>query len=525
MTRLRARRALAAAGFVLVAVEALAAVSASSQTKVDPGPVPRATCGPGSHPETGMQGRIPPTDIASGRADSGYDCNVSLVGLLKTGNAGWKVARYGTCAYFNGDPGGLPLGLTTTSVPGTYVADVSDPARPTVTDVLRTPAMSSPHESMALDARRGLLMATLANFFTAPGVLEIYDIKTDCRHPRLISTLPSAVLGHEGNLSSDGLTYYSGSLYAETLTAVDVSNPLAPLPLVVENIESHGMATNADGTRLYDTYAEYSGDGGGLIIYDATRVQNREPNAGLELISRLSWPERSTPQFVVPITVKGRPYLLETDEFGGEDSGTKRPVGAARIIDISNEKAPVVVSNIRLEVHMPEAQARFAADGDVVPLYGGPYTGHYCSVPTQVDPGIVACSMLRSGLRIFDIRDPRKPKEIAYYNPPAAHDLADTSGGSARLHIGANVEFVPERGEIWVAVQDSGLHVIRLTNGVWPFTGAPPRPALREPRPLPATGTPVASRVAAGLALLVAGGVMVEASRRPGRTSDDAAGA
>ncbi|HZI36737.1 MAG TPA: hypothetical protein VFF24_00420 [Acidimicrobiia bacterium] len=35
-----------------------------------------------------------------------------------------------------------------------------------------------------------------------------------------------------------------------------------------------------------------------------------------------------------------------------------------------------------------------------------------------MDPGIVACSFIASGLRVFDIRDPQHPREIAYFNPP-----------------------------------------------------------------------------------------------------------
>ena len=528
---LRARRALLAAGFVLVAVEALAGVPASSQVKVASGPLPRAVCGPGSHPETGMQGRIPPADIANGRAAAGYDCNVQVVGRHISGNAGWKVARFGDCAYYNADPGGVPLGLLTATVPGTHVVDVSNPAKPVQTDFLRLPASASPHESMAIDKKRGLLVLTFTNLASSPAVLEIWDVKTDCRRPRLVSTWGTPLLGHEGNLSADGLTYYAGSLYFQTLTAVDISDPTVPKLLAVANVQSHGMSTSPDGTRLYDTIR--GDENAGLVIFDTTDIQKRVPGASFKQISRLGWPEKSTPQFAIPVTIKGKPYLIETDEFGGPSATGGGPIGAARIIDLANEKAPAVVSNLRLEVHQPEAQPKFAADGDVVPLLGSAYTGHYCSVPREVDPEILACSMLRSGLRIFDIRDPRKPREVAYYNPPAAQDLIDGSGGSARLHVGSNVEFVPERREIWVGVQDSGLHIIRLTNGVWPAgrrrakeaptLAAPARPVT--PNPLPATGLPTGVGLATGLALVLAGSAMTRSANRRARRSHQAAGA
>lgn len=41
-------------------------------------PVPRAECGAGSRPETGLQGQV--SDRESGRSAEGYTCNVEVVG-------------------------------------------------------------------------------------------------------------------------------------------------------------------------------------------------------------------------------------------------------------------------------------------------------------------------------------------------------------------------------------------------------------------------------------------------------------
>src|SRR4029077_6128825 len=97
------------------------------------------------------------------------------------------------------------------------------------------------------------------------------------------------------------------------------------------------------------------------------------------------------------------------------------PVGAARIIDFADETKPVVVSQMRLEVN--DAGQRAGAQKDD-PGAGDPaqgYAGHYRAVPQRTDPGIVACSFIISGLRVFDIHDPAQPKEIAYFNPPSRH--------------------------------------------------------------------------------------------------------
>jgi hypothetical protein len=103
------------------------------------------------------------------------------------------------------------------------------------------------------------------------------------------------------------------------------------------------------------------------------------------------------------------------------------------------------------------------------------YAGHYCNVPQRHEPGIVACSMILSGLRVFDIRDPAHPKEIAYYVAPPS---TVSSTGSPVIDERANwamsePAFVPERGEIWYSDGTSGFYALRMDPKVWPFSAAP----------------------------------------------------
>src|ERR1043165_3064159 len=51
-----------------------------------PAATPKAVCGPGSRPETGLQGRVSPEDHASGRAAQGFTSNLELVGLYPLPN-------------------------------------------------------------------------------------------------------------------------------------------------------------------------------------------------------------------------------------------------------------------------------------------------------------------------------------------------------------------------------------------------------------------------------------------------------
>jgi hypothetical protein len=448
-------------------------------------PTPKAICGPGSDPETGIQGRVSPEDHASGNAADGFRCNTELVGKYDVPNAigtvgGFKVERYvdaagHECAYYD----------TTLLWPtnlldqqgGVNVLDMSDPANPVLATRLVTPAMLTPHESMVLSKERGILAAVAGNAGTAPGIVDIYDISEDCRAPQLQSSTPLGVLGHESGLSPDGNTFYSASPGSQTVVALDISNPMVPVPLWAGNYDSHGLSISDDGNRAY-----IAGVGSGLIILDTTEVQNRTPNPQVTEIARLQWDSMSIPQNALPITIKGHPYVVEIDEFGAQSA-----VGAGRIIDIGDETAPKVISNLRLEVHQPENFAAQENDNGAQNPVGG-YAGHYCNVPTRVDPTIVACSFILSGLRVFDIRDPHNPREIAYFNAPTYPRTEPSPPGSpnppASNWAMSSPSFVPERNEIWYSDGLSGFYNVRLTNGAWPAddTAAAPSPVASPPK-------------------------------------------
>ncbi len=435
-----------------------------------PTPTPRADCGPGSRPEPGMQGRVPGGSVSK----DGFTCNMTRIGN-EGPTGGLKVERYvdkagRECAYYDTQ---LMLGVNIVSAVqsgkpiGTAVLDMSDPTKPVRTATLQTPAMLSPHESLLVHHGRGLLGAVMGNVATLPGFVDLYDISADCRHPQLLSSTLTGFLGHESGWSADGNTFYATSLFNGSVTAVDVRDPRAPVTLWVGLYPSHGMTLSADGNRGYLASLEI-----GLQIVDTSEVQARKPNPQVREISRLSWLQRSIPQVALPMTIKGKRYLLEVDEFSADRAlvvaAHGKKVGAARIIDISDEHAPRVVSNIRLAVHEPENRGAIARDPGAR-FVGQGYAAHYCNIPREVDPGIVACSMIASGLRLFDIRDPEHPKEIAYYVTPPGPFFGQPLEFERANWAMARPTFVPERGEVWYSDANTGFHALRVTNGVWPF--------------------------------------------------------
>src|SRR3954451_3078449 len=144
-------------------------VGSGSFGATDPGPapaVPAADCGPGSLPETSIQGRVPQADYDSGRAAQGYTCNTAQV-AHQGSSGGFKTLRYTdsqghTCAFYDST---LLIGrdvvsnLLSGDGQGVVVLDMTDPAHPVRTANLTSLAMLSPHESLLVNDRRGLLAA------------------------------------------------------------------------------------------------------------------------------------------------------------------------------------------------------------------------------------------------------------------------------------------------------------------------------------------------------------------------------
>ena len=470
--------------------------AAASQAPAEPPivPTPRAQCGPGSKPEPGMQGRMAREDVDAGRADEGYLCNLTVIGRHGS-TGGFRVHRYidpqgHECAYYDTALLFPTNALSLAGEPtGVAVLDMTDPKNPKQTDMLLTPAMQSPHESVNISVQRGVLAAVLGNPSAYPGGIDVYDLSKDCRHPEpMAAAFPASPFGHESGMAPDGLTFYPTSIGTGHTTAVDISDMRVPRQLWTGEYNTHGMSVSDDGNR------GYFATGDGLVIADLSEVQARKPDPQVREISRLVWSNITIPQVAIPVTIKGKPYLVEVDEYSEDPEGSGVAghgprVGAARMIDISDETKPRVVSNMRLEVHQPENREAIAGDyGTQSPVQG--YAGHYCNVPRRVDPGIVACSMILSGLRVFDIRDPERPKEIAYFMAPpdtvsaTGSDFIDERANWAM----AQPAFAPERNEIWYSDGTSGFYALKLDDSLSGVLAGSARPSCVENRGFTSVG-------------------------------------
>jgi hypothetical protein len=474
------RLAVVLAVIVVGAVVSTLTGSFGAGQLVVPPPTPVAKCGPGSLPETGTQGRVPTADYTSGRAAKGYRCNTRQVSHQGS-TGGFKVQRYrdaqgNVCAFYDSTLV-FPKDVLFQGAKGqgVIVLDMNDPARPRQTANLTTPGMLSPHESLLVNQRRGILGAVLGSALTNAGILDLYDVRTDCRHPRLLSSTPTGIFGHESGWAPDGKTFWSVGAAGMTLTAVDVTDPRKPRTILTKGFDVlHGVRLSGDGKTMYVARIGVpDGAGfstGGLRILDVSEVQERRPNPRIRVLSDLTWPEHSIPQVAEPFTKNGHRYLLEVDEFSNFGLGTlldeaSVPVGAARIINVDDPRKPRIVSNLRLKVHQPAARAGAQRQdpGAALPIQG--YAAHYCSVPTRTNPTLAGCSMILSGLRIFDISDVTKPREVGYFNKPTA-PLTKPNAPQGGAYAMSQPAWDLANKSIWYTDVNAGFFAVRMTNGI-----------------------------------------------------------
>ncbi|WP_040511448.1 LVIVD repeat-containing protein [Gordonia soli] len=367
--------------------------------------VPRADCGPGSLPEVGLQGDVSAEDRNSGRSRLGYRCNLTKLGNARGAGGGIVSASFDHCSY----TGSLFPGNNVLRQPGVQVVSVADPTRPRVVGSLTEPAMrGGTWETLKVNPARKLLAATAVPLLWGGGFFSVYDI-SDCEHPRLLNrgpgtTSPLPFTSHEGGFSPDGRTYWASGVFPGHLTAIDISNPAVPR-VIWQGLHSflgHGFGMSPDGNRMYLSNMA------GITILDTSQVQRRAPYPQVPHVAAYLWPDGQLNQHSIPITYRGRAHIFTADEAGS---------GGVKLFDVGRANQPRYVAQIKLEINLPknlDTNLRSATGGSI--FSSNP---HYCAVDRPRDPTALACAWESSGIRVFDVRNPNRIKEIAYYNPPA----------------------------------------------------------------------------------------------------------
>lgn len=500
-------------------------------------------CGADDLPEGALQGHVPATDQRSGRAEQGYNCGLALVGHT-TLDAGGRppgnnanMAWAGDCAYVAGPGGGIAPQMYTAPPPenGVAVVDVRNSSRPKHVATLRTPgaaAVSETLHAVTTPEGRSILVVGQYGNDVLPGLkpMDVYDVSArDCSRFEHMRN-PDDPTGEKGLATfywpenSHNLTISENGKYVfatQPLQAADISGlwdddpttgveylgnvqnaadgplvatgPMADLddpifdnrPAELEGKTTHPgtMAHEAwpspDGTTLYvgGVTAQFEV----LSILDLrdwlARDATGAPRGPVHVVSQQSGRGHS----VRTATIDGEAYLLHSEEavFGtayGCLPETLNPfAGPAQpwLTNIDDPAAPVAVSQFGLEINRPENcgdQLDSRANQSV----------HYHDVDDPDDTTFVMASMWNGGIRVFDVRDPARPTEVAYFNPG---DVRAGEGVTLDRAWG-HVRYVPKTGEIWFATSSGGFWVVRIEGQVREYLGLDEKNVAHGRRPL-----------------------------------------
>jgi hypothetical protein len=250
---------------------------------------------------------------------------------------------------------------------------------------------------------------------------------------------------HDLSLSPDGRTAYVG-YYDPTY-----GHPSAVVGAFTPTASSHPFS--------------------GLQIVDTTQVQAHRPSPRLAVLSKLTGGRQHTETVT---RIHGRTYVI-----AGEEAVC--PGGNGRIVDVTDPRHPVQVAELPLQINQLRNCALFRADTTNDLLL---YMSHYISVDDPSNASLVFVTWYSSGLRVFDVRDPRHPREVAYLNPAVGAE-SNVAHDSATTYI----RYLPKTGQVWFGTGVRGFVVAELAPALRPGTGSkrwsvPAGLTMPVPRPL-----------------------------------------
>jgi len=216
----------------------------------------------------------------------------------------------------------------------------------------------------------------------------------------------------------------------------------------------HGGAY-VEGRRAYLPYGS-----AGLVILDVSDI------AAPRLVSRLPFSPPFLPFIAVHTAVPIPSRRLVVVNSEAIEEGCREPANFAGLVDVSDETAPRLISLFPLPEPPPYAPYKnFCEKGGRF----GPHNQHqpqHQRVLMQRDD-LVYLTYFNAGLRVYDIRDSRTPKEIAYFIPPDPKERIGTK--PSRLVAQVEDVLVDRRGCIYISEKNQGLYILRLKN-VWPYS-------------------------------------------------------
>lgn len=356
---------------------------------------------------------------------------------------------------------------------GWTVLDVTDPTRPRVVNFVSGPDNTSTGQ---VDLADNLLITALERKAPAwggdasrphdEGVL-VWSLD-DPVNPKCLGQFKTGGTGTHRNgyqggryvHLAAGVPGYQGNIYV----IVDISDPARPVEAgrwwvagqhvaggerPEPDVSFHGPAV-VDGDLAYLPYGA-----AGMIVLDIRDVSRPQ------LVSQL----RFTPPFVGRIGVhtvlplRSRTIALVNSEAIAEEC--REALNHASIVDISDPGQPRLLALYPVPEPPPGAPYRTFCEK------GGRFGPHnqnqlHHNPHVQKSTRLSYLTYFNAGLRIFDIADARRPREVGWFIPP---DPASRVGPQPQGRLVAQVEdvLVDTRGCIYLTEKNQGLWVLEYT--------------------------------------------------------------
>jgi hypothetical protein len=360
---------------------------------------------------------------------------------------------------------------------GWSVLEVTDPAAPEFCTYVAGPENSW---TIQIQVAEGKMIAALERIAPGWGGIEgqsfaegffIFDVSEPTQPLRLGHFQTGSTGTHRnfydgGNLvhAAAGAPGLTGKIYR----IVDISDPGNPkevgrfsLPEQAANVasgslkfSSHGPA-HVEGNRAYLSY----GDGGGIILDVSEMARPRT-------ISQLAFRGITATQGIhTYLPLPRRKIALINDEAIRENGDEN--LNLAGIADIGDEKQPRMISLFPLPEPPPESGLKnFYEKGGRFGPHNHHHPNHQACLEDRDD--IAYLTYFNAGLRVYDIRDPRQPKEIAYFVP--GDPKARVGAKPSKLVAQSEDVIVDRRGFIYLSDKNHGIHILRLKS-IWPSEG------------------------------------------------------
>ncbi len=333
---------------------------------------------------------------------------------------------------------------------GTTIVDVADPTKPRVLAQIEIPAGWHSHKVRVADGVMIVNHERLGGDGQADfgGGLGIYDVE-DSAKPRQIGKWQTHGKGVHRYDFDGRYAYISPTVegYVGNIVMIlDLKDPSRPEEVgrwwIPGQWEAGGEAYPwanwtpprchhplRVGDRLYVSYWHH-----GFFILDVSDLSQPRPIAGVNTSPAFPHPTHTC--LKMPWKLKGRDILVVADE----DVAKLWPAAPAFtwVYDITQEACPTAIATFQVEGIDPDGAPQDAMTG--------------CHQPSErFTSTVLPFAWFAQGLRLVDVADPFRPKEVGYYRPDPPEGFQRASSNDVTMD---------DRGLVYLIDRQRGVDII-----------------------------------------------------------------